>query len=110
MNFWLDVALMLPAAVALWLNPGSMGRHASRIDWLGLGLLAIFMVLLVDGLRAMATVATNPAAAVAPLGLAAIAFAALIRFETRQNHPLLDFGLFRSWNFALARSFHCPRT
>lgn len=60
------------------------------------------MVLLVDGLRAMATVATKPAAAVAPLGLAAIAFAALIRFETRQNHPLLDFGLFRSWNFALA--------
>ena len=71
---WIVNAYLLASAVF----SGSRGRHASRIDWLGLGLLAIFMVLLVDGLRAMATVATKPAAAVAPLGLAAIAFAALI--------------------------------
>jgi Major Facilitator Superfamily len=54
-NFWLNVALMLPAALALWLNPGSAGRDTRRVDWLGLGLLAIFMVTLVQGLRAMGT-------------------------------------------------------
>ncbi len=44
----------------------------------------------------------NPLAALAPLGLAAIAFAALFRVETRREHPLVDFALFRSRNFALA--------
>jgi MFS family permease len=101
-NFWLNVALMLPAALALWLNPGSAGRDTRRVDWLGLGLLAIFMVTLVQGLRAMGAAVSNPAAAIAPLGLAAIAFAALLRVETRHDRPLFDFGLFRSRNFALA--------
>jgi MFS family permease len=101
-NFWLNVALMLPAAMALWLNPGAAGRHTRRVDWLGLGLLAIFMVTLVQGLRAMGAGVSNPGAAIAPLGLAAIAFAALLRLETRHDRPLFDFGLFRSRNFALA--------
>jgi MFS family permease len=101
-NFWLNVALILPAALALWLNPGSAGRHTRRVDWLGLGLLAVFMVMLVQGLRAMGASVSNPAAAILPLGLSAIAFAALLRFETRHDRPLFDFGLFRSRNFALA--------
>jgi MFS family permease len=101
-NFWLNVAFMLPAAMALWLNPGAAGRHTRRIDWLGLGLLAIFMVTLVQGLRAMGAGVSNPGAAIAPLGLAAIAFVALLRLETRHDRPLFDFGLFRSRNFALA--------
>ncbi len=101
-NFWLNVAFMLPAALALWLNPGSASRHANRIDWLGLGLLALFMVSLVLGLRAMASALCDPAAAIAPLGLAAIAFAALLRVETRRDRPLIDFGLFRNRNFAAA--------
>jgi MFS family permease len=101
-NFWLNVALMLPAAMALWLNPGAAGRHTRRIDWLGLGLLAIFMVTLVQGLRAMGAGVSNPGAPIAPLGLAALAFVALLRLETRHDRPLFDFGLFRSRNFALA--------
>ena len=101
-NFWLNVALMLPAAMALWLNPDAAGRHTRRVDWLGLGLLAIFMVTLVQGLRAMGAGVSNPGAPIAPLGLAALAFVALLRLETRHDRPLFDFGLFRSRNFALA--------
>ena len=101
-NFWLNVAVMIPAATTLWLNPGNAGKPSRGGDWLGLGLLALFMVALVHGLRATATAVADPAGAIAPLSLAAIAFAALFRIETRHQRPLVDFGLFRSRNFALA--------
>jgi MFS family permease len=101
-NFWLNVAVMLPAGVALWLHPGTADRRPGRVDWLGLGLLAVFMVMLVHGVHALAAVRFDPAAAIVPLVLAATAFAALLRVETRHQLPLLDFGLFRDRNFALA--------
>jgi MFS transporter, DHA2 family, multidrug resistance protein len=101
-NFWLNVVVMLPAGLALWLQSGARYRPASRVDWLGLGLLAFFMVTLVHGLHALAGARSDPMAAVVPLVLAAIAFAALLRVETRHHRPLLDFGLFGNRNFALA--------
>jgi MFS family permease len=101
-NFWLNLAVMLPAALALWFNAGAEGKPARSNDWVGLGLLALFMVPLVQGLRATASALANPVAAIAPLGLAAIAFAALLRVESRRERPLVDFALFRSRNFALA--------
>jgi Na+/melibiose symporter-like transporter len=53
-------------------------------------------------LQALAHVRINPLAAIVPLALAAIAFAALIRTETRRRQPLVDFGLFSNQNFAIA--------
>jgi MFS family permease len=102
MNFWLNVVVMLPAGLALWLHPGTSDRQMSRVDWLGLGLLAVFMVAFISGLHALPAARSEPAAAIVPLVLAAIAFAALLRAETRHHRPLLDFGLFRSQNFMLA--------
>ena len=101
-NFWLNVLAMLPAGLALWLHPRTGGRQTNRVDWLGLGLLAFFMVMLISGLHALATARSAPQAAIVPLVLAAIAFAALLWAETRHRRPLLDFGLFSSQNFALA--------
>jgi hypothetical protein len=101
-NFWLNVLAMLPAGLALWLHPRTGGRQTNRVDWLGLGLLAVFMVMLISGLHALATARSAPQAAIVPLVLAAIAFAALLWAETRHRRPLLDFGLFSSQNFALA--------
>jgi MFS family permease len=101
-NFWLNVVVMLPAGLTLWLQSGGRDGQAARVDWLGLGLLAFFMVMLVHGLHALATVRSDPTAAGVPLVLAAVAFAALLRVETRHHRPLLDFGLFRKRNFALA--------
>ena len=46
--------------------------------------------------------AVNPLAAGVPLAVAAIAFAALLRTETRRAQPLVDFGLFANRNFAIA--------
>jgi MFS family permease len=101
-NFWLNVLAMLPAGLALWLHPGTADRQTKPVDWLGLGLLAFFMVMLVHGLHALATARSAPLAAIVPLTLAATAFAALLWAETRHHRPLLDFGLFSNPNFALS--------
>jgi MFS family permease len=100
--FWLNVGLMVPAAGALFLNSDAARSPASRIDWPGLGLLALFMMTLVEGMRAMASANGNGFVAIGLLGLAAVAFIALFQVETRKHRPLVDFGLFRVWNFALA--------
>src|SRR5258708_2602326 len=93
---------MLPAGLVLWLHPRTGGWQTNRVDWLGLGLLAFFMVMLISGLHALATARSAPQAAIVPLMLAAIAFTALLWAETRHRRPLLDFGLFSSQNFSLA--------
>ncbi|KRR06179.1 hypothetical protein CQ12_11350 [Bradyrhizobium jicamae] len=100
--FWLNVAAMVPAALMLLRHPGAGGRRAMSMDWVGLGILAIFMVTLISGLQALAHVRTNPLAAIVPLALAGIAFAALIRTETRRTQPLVDFSLFANRSFAIA--------
>jgi MFS family permease len=101
-NFWLNVLAMVPAGLVLWLNPGTGDRRTNPVDWLGLCLLAFFMVTLISGLHALPTARSAPGAAIALLALAAIALAALIWAETRHHRPLLDFGLFSDQNFALA--------
>jgi DHA2 family multidrug resistance protein-like MFS transporter len=100
--FWLNVVAMLPAGMALWLYPGIGRGRRSPVDWLGLGLLAVFMVMLISGLHALPAVRSDPLAAIGPLGLAAAAFGVLVWAETRHHRPLLDFGLFRNRNFAVA--------
>src|SRR5260221_415188 len=101
-NFWLNVLAMLPAGLALGLHPGTEGRQTNQVDWLGLGLLAFFMAMLISGLHALPTAGSAPRAAIVPLVLAATAFTALHWAETRNRRPLLDFGLFSNHNFALA--------
>jgi MFS family permease len=101
-NFWLNVMVMLPAGLALGLRSGRQGRQTNQVDWLGLGLLAFFMAMLISGLHALPTAGSAPLAAIVPLVLAATAFAALYRAETRHRLPLLDFGLFSNHDFALA--------
>jgi len=100
-NFALTGLAILPAGLVLWLHSGAGGRQAKRIDWLGLGLLAFFMVLLTSGLHALADVRSAPLIAIVPLVLAAITFCAVIWAERRHPRPLLDFALFGNSNFAL---------
>jgi MFS family permease len=100
-TFALNVLAISPAALVLWLHPGIGSPQTKGMDWLGLGLLAVFMVTLVSGLHAAAHVRSEPLATIVPLVLAAIAFAALIWAETRHHRPLLEFDLFRNRNFAL---------
>jgi DHA2 family multidrug resistance protein-like MFS transporter len=100
--FWLNVIAMVSAALMLSRHPGTAGRRAASMDWPGLGILAVFMVTLISGLQALAHVRVNPLAAGVPLAVAAIAFAALLRIETRRAQPLVDFGLFANRNFAIA--------
>jgi MFS family permease len=100
--FWLNLLLMVPPGLALWLRPAAAAPRTDHVDWLGLALLAVFMVGLVQGLHGVAHIETAPAAVIIPLVLAVVAFAGLIRVETRHSAPLLDLGLFRDRNFALA--------
>lgn len=100
--FWLNVVAMVPAGLILLLHPGTGGRRATSVDWVGLGFLAAFMVTLISGLQALAHVRINPQAAIVPLALAVIAFGGLIWAETRRRQPLVDFGLFSNRKFAVA--------
>ncbi|WP_213288824.1 MFS transporter [Bradyrhizobium sp. sGM-13] len=99
--FWLNVIAMVPAGLMLLRHPGTDGRRAISMDWVGLGLLALFMVMLISGLQALAHVRTNPLSAI-PLVLTAIAFPLLLRTQTRRLQPLVDFCLFANRNFAIA--------
>ncbi|ANV99593.1 MFS transporter [Bradyrhizobium icense] len=100
--FWLNVVAMVPAALMLLRHPGAEGRRSVSMDWVGLGILAVFMVTLITGLQALAHVRVNPQAAIVPLALAVISFLGLIRTETRRSYPLVDFELFSNRNFAVA--------
>jgi predicted MFS family arabinose efflux permease len=100
--FWLNVVAMVPAGLMLLRRPRAGGRRAASMDLIGLGALAVFMVTLISGLQALAHVRINPQAAIVPLALAAMVFAALIWTETRRRQPLVDFGLFSNRNFAIA--------
>jgi MFS family permease len=100
--FWLNLLLMAPPGLALWLRPPAAAPRTDRVDWLGLGMLAVFMIALVQGLHGVAHLESSPAIAIVPLLLAVVAFAGLVRVETRSSAPLLDLGLFRDRNFALA--------
>jgi MFS transporter, DHA2 family, multidrug resistance protein len=100
--FWLNLLLMAPAGLALWLRPRAASGRTEGVDWVGLALLAVFMVALVQGLHGVAHLESAPAAVIVPLVLAVVAFAALVRAETRRSAPMLDLGLFRDRNFSLA--------
>jgi len=100
--FWLNVAAMLPAALILLRHPAGGARRAAAVDWIGLGILAIFMVTLITGLQALAHVRASPAAAIIPLAVAVLSAVALVRVETRHRQPLVHFGLFANRNFAIA--------
>ena len=92
-NFWLNVVAIVPAAIMLAVRPGSPGRKADTLDWLGVCLLAVFMVTLILGLRALPGIRSQPQATIVPAALAIVAFAALIWAERRHPRPLLDFKL-----------------
>lgn len=100
--FWLNVVAMVPASLMLLRHPGAGGRRVISMDWIGLGILAVFMVTLISGLQALAHISMSPLAAIVPLALAAIALPVLFRTETRRPQPLVDFGLFANRNFAIA--------
>jgi MFS family permease len=101
-NFWLNVVAMAPAGLMLWLHPAIRERRTKSTDWVGLGVLAIFMVSLISGLQALARFGSAPQVAIVALALAIFAFAILIWIERRRRQPLVDFGLFSNRNFAVA--------
>jgi MFS family permease len=105
-NFWLNVVIMVPAAFILAMQRDGHGREQGTTrpapDWLGLGLLAVFMVTLIRGLQALPTIGSAPLSAITLLAVAAIALVLLVRLETRRTAPLVDFNLFAKANFTFA--------
>jgi MFS family permease len=77
-NFWLNVLAIVPAAIMLAMRPGPPGRKADTLDWLGVWLLAVFMVSLILGLRSLPSIRSLPQATIVPAAVAIFAFAALI--------------------------------
>ena len=68
-NFWLNVLAIVPAAIMLAMRPGPPGRKADTLDWLGVCLLAVFMVSLILGLRALPSIRSLPQATIVPRSL-----------------------------------------
>ena len=101
-NFWLNVVAIAPAAILLAMRPCPPGRKADTLDWLGVGLLAVFMLALIAGLRALPAVRSVPLATIVPAALAIISFVALICAERRHPRPLLDFNLLAQANLIAA--------
>ena len=101
-NFWLNVLVMVPAALILALARESRAGQGRTADWLGVGLLAVFMVTLIPGLQALKTIGSAPMVPIAFIAIAAVALLLLIRVETRRTEPLVDFSLFAKPNFAFA--------
>ena len=93
--------MIAPAAPLLWLGAARGARQAKGLDWLGLVPLGIFMLALVFGLHALPSARSAPQAAIVPLVVAAVAFAALIWAERRHHRPLLELEMFRNRNFSL---------
>ncbi len=100
-TFALNVLMISPAAPLLWLGAAAGAGRAKGLDWLGLCLLGIFMLALVIGLHALPSARSAPTAAIVPLVIAAVAFAALIWAELRHDRPLLELEMFRNRNFTL---------
>jgi MFS family permease len=101
-NFWLNVLAMVPAGVMLAMRPGPPGRRADTLDWLGLCLLALFMVSFILALRALPNVRSSPQAAIALAVVAIVALGALVWAERRCPRPLLDFTLLSNPNLIVA--------
>jgi MFS family permease len=101
-NFWLNVLAIVPAAIMLAMRPGPPGRKADTLDWLGVWLLAVFMVSLILGLRSLPSIRSLPQATIVPAAVAIFAFAALIWAERRHPQPLLDFNLLARANLIVA--------
>src|SRR5262249_14395456 len=91
------IAGLAPAASASTQAHGP-GR---RTDWAGFVLLALVMVSLVFGLHALPEAKAAPLSLAVPLGLAAIAFLALMAVEARSEAPLLDRSFFARRSFSL---------
>jgi MFS family permease len=101
-NFALNVVAIVPAAIMLAMRPGSPGRKADTLDWLGVCLLAVFMVSLISALRSLPGFRALPQATIVPAVVAIVAFAALIWAERRHPRPLLDFRLLSKPNLIVA--------
>jgi MFS family permease len=105
-NFWLNVVIMVPAAVVLAIHDhgGAQRQRASgrTPDWLGLGLLALFMLTLIPGLQALKTVGSAPLGPIALIAVAAVALVFLVKIEIARAAPLVDFNLFAKADFTFA--------
>jgi MFS family permease len=101
-NFALNVVAIVPAGIMLAMRSGPPGRKADRLDWLGVCLLAVFMVSLILALRSLPGIRVRPLATIGPAALAIVAFAALILAERRHPRPLLDFRLLAKANLVVA--------
>jgi MFS family permease len=101
-NFALNLVAIVPAAIMLAIRPGPPGRKADTLDWLGVCLLAVFMVSLILALRSLPDIRVLPLATIVPGASAIVAFAALIFAERRHPRPLLDFNFLAKANLVVA--------
>jgi EmrB/QacA subfamily drug resistance transporter len=102
--FWVNLPL-IAATVALTLHSVEESRDPDAfrgIDWLGIGLSAAGLGGPVFALIEQPTRGWGDPAVWTPLLAGILCFALFVAHEARARHPMLDLGLFRIRNFAVA--------
>lgn len=99
--FWINIPVGM-AAVALTFRfvPESRAVDPRRLDPVGQVLVVSFLATLTFGIIEGPSRGWTSPAIVGVLAVAVVSLVALIRYETRHPHPLIDIGLFRSTRFS----------
>jgi MFS family permease len=107
--FWINLPIVVVSfGLTWWALSGLPGLHAkSRIDWIGVTLLAIALILLNVGLGAPEPDLAGPTAAPSPDRLlwvagAAAVFAVFLMTQRRIRDPILDLRIFSNRNLSAA--------
>jgi EmrB/QacA subfamily drug resistance transporter len=105
--FFVNVPVGLIGFVAAWRLVPSLPTHAHTFDWVGVGLSAVGMFLLVFGLQEGETydwgTITGVLSVPLLIALGLVVLAVFVWWQSRiRREPLVPLGLFRDRNFSLA--------
>ncbi|WNV88508.1 DHA2 family efflux MFS transporter permease subunit [Umezawaea sp. Da 62-37] len=100
--FWVNVPIALAALVVVALSAAPSPRRAERIDWIGAGLVALGMGLVVFGLQQASGWGWTSAGVLTALAGGAAFLVAFVVHERRTHEPLVNLRAFRDRGFTLA--------
>lgn len=96
------LGLLALAAGAAWLRESRDETVARRVDWAGVVLLSLALLLLLLGIKEGTIAGWTGRGALVPLLASAAVLAGFVALERRLAAPLVDLSLFATRNFAVA--------
>ena len=103
--FWINIPLGIATLIVLLLLLRPSPSYATRVDFLGGGLIAVCLTSLTLGLSRIDRL---DAAMLGYLAMAAVSLALFVARERSVSEPLLPMTMFRGWAFSAANGTHLP--